>query len=104
MGLKISPQVEQAITKAQEIANNYGNSKEGFIKAVNDNGGLPSLQKAMKTLDDPKVASVLTALGYSPDTIRNAVNGINMQQQTPKNISTPNDELKSLEERLKRLK
>lgn len=27
-----------------------------------------------------------------------------MQQQTPKNISTPNDELKSLEERLKRLK
>lgn len=62
------------------------------------------MQKAMKTLDDPKVASVLTALGYSPDTIRNAVNGINMQQQTPKNISTPNDELKSLEERLKRLK
>ena len=78
LGLKISPQVEQAITKAQEIANNYGNSKEGFIKAVNDNGGLPSLQKAMKTLDDHKVASVLTALGYSPDTIRNAVNGINM--------------------------
>lgn len=39
------------------------------------------MQKAMKTLDDPKVASVLTALGYSPDTIRNAVNGINMQQR-----------------------
>lgn len=32
LGIKISPQIEEAIAKAQQLANNYGNSKEGFIK------------------------------------------------------------------------
>lgn len=36
LGIKISPQIEEAIAKAQQLANNYGNSKEGFIKAVNE--------------------------------------------------------------------
>lgn len=53
LGIKISPQIEEAIAKAQQLANNYGNSKEGFIKAVNENGGTESLTKALATLDNP---------------------------------------------------
>lgn len=62
LGIKISPQIEEAIAKAQQLANNYGNSKEGFIKAVNENGGTESLTKALATLDNPNVARVLTAI------------------------------------------
>lgn len=69
LGIKISPQIEEAIAKAQQLANNYGNSKEGFIKAVNENGGTESLTKALATLDNPNVARVLTALGHPPESI-----------------------------------
>lgn len=70
LGIKISPQIEEAIAKAQQLANNYGNSKEGFIKAVNENGGTESLTKALATLDNPNVARVLTALGHPPESIK----------------------------------
>lgn len=73
LGIKISPQIEEAIAKAQQLANNYGNSKEGFIKAVNENGGTESLTKALATLDNPNVARVLTALGHPPESIKQAV-------------------------------
>ena len=103
LGIKISPQIEEAIAKAQQLANNYGNSKEGFIKAVNENGGT----KALATLDNPNVARVLTALGHPPESIKQAVNSLGAitptPQQTPNNQNISN-EIRSFEERLKRLK
>lgn len=107
LGIKISPQIEEAIAKAQQLANNYGNSKEGFIKAVNENGGTESLTKALATLDNPNVARVLTALGHPPESIKQAVNSLGAiaptPQQTPNNQNISN-EIRSFEERLKRLK
>lgn len=103
LGIKISPQIEEAIAKAQQLANNYGNSKEGFIKAVNENGGTESLTKALATLDNPNVARVLTALGHPPESIKQAVNSLGAiaptPQQTPNNQNISN-EIRSFEERL----
>lgn len=90
LGIKISPQIEEAIAKAQQLANNYGNSKEGFIKAVNENGGTESLTKALATLDNPNVARVLTALGHPPESIKQAVNSLGAIAPTPQ--QTPNNQ------------
>lgn len=90
LGIKISPQIEEAIAKAQQLANNYGNSKEGFIKAVNENGGTESLTKALATLDNPNVARVLTALGHPPESIKQAVNSLGAITPTPQ--QTPNNQ------------
>lgn len=86
LGIKISPQIEEAIAKAQQLANNYGNSKEGFIKAVNENGGTESLTKALATLDNPNVARVLTATILC--SIPNCTSGVN----TVFNPATPPSE------------
>ena len=96
LGIKISPQIEEAIAKAQQLANNYGNSKEGFIKAVNENGGTESLTKALATLDNPNVARVLTALGHPPESIKQAVNSLGAIAPTPQ--QTPTTDLKEVYE------
>lgn len=77
----------------------------GNVETVN--GGTESLTKALATLDNPNVARVLTALGHPPESIKQAVNSLGAiaptPQQTPNNQNISN-EIRSFEERLKRLK
>lgn len=107
MGLKVNPQMEAAFQKAQEVAGKYGNSREGLIKAIEDNGGQEALNKALQSLNNPMVAGVLTALGYPPDKIKAALSNLeNVPQQT--NNALPNSNLygdvKNLQDRLSKLK
>lgn len=63
--------------------------------------------KTVQHLDNPNVARVLTALGHPPESIKQAVNSLGAitptPQQTPNNQNISN-EIRSFEERLKRLK
>lgn len=85
-------------TKVQKLAKSYSHDKSGFLKAVNDYGGIQMLNRAESALNkSPIIKLALKAAGVDVDKIKSEING----QQTPMNYSQSKSDFKS---RLNRLK
>lgn len=94
-----------ALTEAQRLAQQYGNSKEGMLKAVKDHGGIPALDEAMKYIDNPLVLTALNSMGVNVNELKVMAESIKHTQPV-NNINAPvnNAVVDELQQRLNRLK
>lgn len=94
-----------ALTEAQKLAQRYGNSKEGMLKAVKDYGGIPALDEAMKHIDNPLVVTALNSMGINVNELKVMAESIkNTQPVNNINIPVNNTVVDELQQRLNRLK
>lgn len=57
------------IDEISKLASKYDATPAGFMKAVNENGGTPMLDKAMKLVDSPMAKLLLPIAGINKDKI-----------------------------------
>ena len=97
-------QMVNALNEAQKLAQKYGNSRDGMIRAVSENGGLPVLEEAMKYVDNPLVVAALNKMGVNVAEIKAMAESLKQTAPT-QNLTYSNDNVvDGLQQRLNRLK
>lgn len=90
------------------LAQKYGSSREGMLKAVEENGGMSTLNNALKYMDNPLVVTTLSKLGIDVNSLKTMAksiqqtNGNTNSALNPSNYS--NNVVDDLQKRLERLK
>lgn len=95
-----------ALTEAQKLAMQYGSSKEGMLKAVQEHGGIPALNEAMKYIDNPLVVTALNTMGVNVNELKVMAESLKGASQPISRTNTPvsNTVADELQQRLNRLK
>lgn len=97
------------IDEISKIASKYDATPQGFMKAVNENGGTAMLDKAMKMIDSPMAKMLLPVFGVNKEKIDafksdiNALQGSNFNSNSVRGNNAINVSSNYLE-RLKNLK
>ena len=99
-----NPQMISALTEAQRLAAQYGSSKEGMLRAVNEHGGIPALTEAMKHIDNPLVVTALNAMGVNVNELKMMAEGLKGNTVPKANTSVSNSVADELQQRLNKLK
>ena len=85
-------------SKVQRLAKSYSHDKNGFLKAVNDYGGMAMLNRAEEALNKkPIIKLALKAAGIDIEKVKSDING----KSTPARYSQGQSDFRS---RLNRLK
>ena len=88
------------------MAVQYGSSKEGMLKAVQEHGGIPALDEAMKHIDNPLVVTALNAIGVNVNELKVMAESLRGTSQPISRANTPvsNTVADELQQRLNKLK
>lgn len=104
--LGANPQMVSALTEAQKLAVQYGSSKEGMLKAVQEHGGIPALNEAMKYIDNPLVVTALNTMGVNVNELKVMAESLKGNAQPSRTLNAPihNTVVDDLQQRLNKLK
>lgn len=102
--LGANPQMINALSEAQRLSQRYGNSREGMLKAVQENGGIPALDEAMKYIDNPLVVTALNRIGVNASELKVLANSLKGTTPVQNREPLKDNVVDDLQQRLNRLK
>lgn len=76
---------QDKISQAQNMMGKYSTDINGLRQAINDNGGMPALEKVLKFYNNPLVKAGLKKVGITPEVVESLKKDLGVAPTTPTN-------------------